>query len=321
MNPSRERDPETIRSDIDATRARMDETMDQLGDRLQPRHLLDEVLGVFRRSSERPDGNLHHLQEKLTRSADAALHAVADTVKRNPVPALLIGAGVAWMIYESRRERPTDRSDAADLARERELEGVRYDPDQHYDRPLQYPTPGPANQSQWSDQGGSKLGEPETFSEKSGGMKDKLSHVGEQAREKINDLGHRAGEKLHRVKERAGDLTQRVGERTREVYGRTRERVVTTADEHPLEVGLVCLAAGVVAGLALPTTNAVNRVAGPAADRLRDRARQTGSEMIEKTRHVARAAVTAAKEEARHQGLPEPLRGAPAQSDPGNPSA
>src|SRR6266496_2848614 len=103
MNQSRDKDPDALRSDINVTRNRMDDTMDQLGERMQPRHLLDEILGVFRRGNESSDGNLRQVREKITRSADAAMHAVVDTVKQNPMPALLIGAGVAWMIYESRR--------------------------------------------------------------------------------------------------------------------------------------------------------------------------------------------------------------------------
>jgi ElaB/YqjD/DUF883 family membrane-anchored ribosome-binding protein len=324
MNPSRENDPEALRSDINVTRAQMDNTMDEIGDRLQPRHLLDEVLGFFRRSSDGADGNMHRVREKISRSADAAMHAVVDTVKQNPMPALLIGAGVAWMIYESRRERTTDQRDES-YASQRDREGVRYDPDLHYDRPLEYPSDKDSVQREWSDQGGSKLGElKETISEKAAGateqVKEKFSDVKEQAREKLGHLKERAGEKLHAARERAGEITGKVGERTREAYAKTRDRVATTAEEHPLEVGLACLAAGVFAGLSLPTPNACNRMVGPAADRLRDRARETGTEVLEKTKRVARAAATAVKEEAKTQGLTPAATGAPASSDAGNQS-
>src|SRR4051812_24545254 len=102
MNSPREKDPEALRSDINVTRSRMDDTMDELGERMQPRHLLDEVLGLFRSSDGSDgDGKLSRVREKITQSADTAMHAVVDTVKKNPMPALLIGAGIAWMIYES----------------------------------------------------------------------------------------------------------------------------------------------------------------------------------------------------------------------------
>ena len=111
------------------------------------------------------------------------------------------------------------------------------------------------------------------------------------------------------LRERASEIGGRVREGTRETYVRARERVVTTTEHHPLEVGLVALAAGLIAGLAIPTPNAINRSVGPAADRLRTRTREAGNEMLQKGKRVAEAAVAAVKEEAEAQGLtPERLR-------------
>src|SRR4051812_36275857 len=152
MNDSHENETEAIRSDINVTRRRMDDTMDALGDRLQPRHLLDEFLGFLRGNSSDGDNRLSHMREKLSRSAETAMNSVTDTVKKNPVPALLIGAGVAWMIYESTR----DKSDDYDGRRSaRDEDETRYDPDLHYDRPLEYPPSlGSEADTTWSDQGG-----------------------------------------------------------------------------------------------------------------------------------------------------------------------
>ena len=41
-----------IRSDIRGTRRDLDQTLDQLGERLHPRHLLDDVLDLFRNTPE-----------------------------------------------------------------------------------------------------------------------------------------------------------------------------------------------------------------------------------------------------------------------------
>jgi ElaB/YqjD/DUF883 family membrane-anchored ribosome-binding protein len=312
MNPTEKNDPEAIRSDINVTRRRMDDTMDALGDRLQPRHLLDEVLGFLRGGGNGDSNRLQQVRDKLSRSTDTAVHAVVDTVKKNPMPALLIGAGVAWMIYEGTRDKSRDyEEDYSSGARDDA--GLAYDPDIHYDRPLEYPQ-NVGSESDWSDQGGSKLRDAkdklaEKASSAAEGVKEKLSHVGDAARQKVGALRERAGEKLQTVKARAGEMTDKVREGTREAYTRTRERVVTTADQHPIEVGLVALAAGLIAGLALPTPNAVNRSVGATADRLRSRTREAGAEMLEKGKRVAQAAVTAVKDEAQAQGLtPERLR-------------
>jgi ElaB/YqjD/DUF883 family membrane-anchored ribosome-binding protein len=312
MNHSSQNDTDAIRSDIDVTRRRMDDTMDALGDRLQPRHLLDEVLGFFRGDNPNGEARLTQIREKVTSSADTAMHAVVDSIKQNPVPALLIGAGVAWMIYESRRDKTPPRADGDYYGYDREGDELRYDPDRHYDRPLQYPNG--AEDTEFGAEAGSKLGEikdkvADKASAAADQVKGKLAQVGEAAREKAGALKERAGETLGAVKQRAGEITDKVKDGTRQAYVATRDRVVTTADQHPLEVGLVALAAGVIAGLAIPTPPVVNRRLGPTADRLRDRTREASSEMMEKGKRVAQAAVSAVKNEAQAQGLtPDKLR-------------
>lgn len=306
MNQSNE-NTEALRSDIDVTRRRMDDTIDALGNRMQPRHLIDEVLGYFRRTNESGESRLTSVRDKVSHGTDAAVHAVVDTVKQNPLPALVIGAGVAWMIYESRRDK-TPRLGSYDTDTG---EGIRYDPDAHLDRPLDYPSDTTGiSEAGWSDQGGSKLGNMKgALSDTAATAKDKLSHAGDVAKEKMGAMRQAAGEKLSAARQRAGEIGSRVKERTGEMYSVTRQRVATTADQHPIELGLVCLAAGVIAGLALPTPSAVNEKLGPTADRLRDRARESGQEMLEKGKRVASAAVSAVKEEAQSQGLtPERLR-------------
>jgi len=305
MNESQHNEPEAIRSDIDVTRRRMDDTMDALGDRLQPRHLLDEVLGFLRGNTNDGESRLTRIREKVSSSCDTAMHSVVDSVKQNPMPALVIGAGVAWMIYSSRKS--SDDYGFEDYSSEDA--SLRYDPDTHYDRPLDYPSTT-GSEAQWGDQEGSKFGQlKEKAAGATGQMKEKLSHAGEAAREKLSHAGEAAREKMNALRGRAGEVTNKMRDSTREVYSRSRQRVATTAEHHPLEVGLVALAAGLMAGLAMRTPNAVNRKLGPTADRLRDRTREAGSEMIEKGKRVAQAAASAVKEEAQAQGLtPERLR-------------
>ena len=176
MNDSHSNQPETLRSDIDDTRQRMDNTMDALGNRLQPRHLLDEALGYLRGTSPDGEGRLARMKEKLTHSCDSAMHSVVDTVKQNPMPALVIGAGVAWMIYSSRRP------DSADYGYEdysAEEAALRYNPDTHYDRPLDYPTT-PGSEGELRDQGESKLGQVKDK------LVDKAAAATEQVKEKLS---------------------------------------------------------------------------------------------------------------------------------------
>ena len=84
-----------IESDIRQTRGRMDATLDELSDRLSARSLLNSALDWWesRGVGSRPVG-----------ATKDTYQSVARYVKENPIPSLLVGAGVAWMIIEATTE-------------------------------------------------------------------------------------------------------------------------------------------------------------------------------------------------------------------------
>ncbi|PTX97837.1 DUF3618 domain-containing protein [Opitutus sp. ER46] len=292
MNPNPNREVDALRSDIELTRQRMDDTMDALTERFQGRHLLDEIIGFFRGGDASASGA--QVREMIAKSAGTASHAVVDTVKKNPLPILLMTAGAAWLAYSISRGRRED----ADLSSD---ENERFDPDTHFDRPIHYPTGGESFASTGEEGDESRFQHlRDTVGEKAAGAK-------EQLKQKWSDLSEGARSKFESARERMGELGQDAREHTREVYERSRDRVAEAVDEHPLGVGLGCLAAGMLIGLALPTPAPVNRLAGTTMDRLKSRTRDAGREAVEKGRHVVRAAAsaatTAARDEAEAQGL------------------
>lgn len=76
-----------IEREIEAGRARLDGVLNQLQDRLQPVAFVEDVLGTARRSSA--GGNLYDLS--------------LDTVRRHPIPVLLICAGVSMLLARVKR--------------------------------------------------------------------------------------------------------------------------------------------------------------------------------------------------------------------------
>ncbi len=77
-----------LEKDIEQRRARLDETIDRIQGRLNASSLVDEMLGSARRT---PYSGFY----------DEAL----DTVRRNPVPVLLIAAGVGLLLNGLRSGR------------------------------------------------------------------------------------------------------------------------------------------------------------------------------------------------------------------------
>jgi ElaB/YqjD/DUF883 family membrane-anchored ribosome-binding protein len=290
-------EPETLRSDIDMTRQRMDETIDSLGERLRPRHLLDEMLGWLRGKTEENEGGIAQVGETIARGANQALRSVVQTVKANPVPTLVIGAGVAWMIYASRQRSDTSLDDE-------QTESPAGEPPGRYDHPMEYPAGYRRREEEGSSTASAQLEHlKERASEITGNLKAKAAAAGQQSHETLTHLKDAAEEKSRVVREKAVEIGKDVKQKAEAAYDRTRERVANAVEQHPWEVGLACLAAGLLVGLALPTPERVNRVAGPTAERLRHRAREAGAEVLDKGKRVARAAAQAAKQEAQQQGL------------------
>jgi len=111
-----------LEKDIEASRARLDETIDRIQNRLSPVNLVDEMLGTARSTP-------------LNSVYDDALAVV----RRNPLPVLLIAAGVGMLMKKlAQGSRPPVVRSAVDVPVE-PAPGVgverAYDPDQPGGRP------------------------------------------------------------------------------------------------------------------------------------------------------------------------------------------
>ena len=299
-NPSTQ-SSEEIRTDINQTRDNMDETIDALASRFRGRHLLDEILGFFRSNTSSAAERASEIKDRVSDSASRTVSAIADTVKRNPVPVALIGAGAAYLVYKSVKGSSSSSSSSRSSVGDSELydtdaPGYELSGEEYVPVDLdEYAT----RQSEESPSG--RL--HRTLAQ----AKSAISGATQPRGGKLRSAAQRVGEKVRgstqSVRERAGDISSRVQQTTRKAYEQSRDQVVHTVQTHPVEVGVGLLAAGIVVGLALPTPRRVNQVVGPQADRLRRRARELGQELVERGRTVAHAAADAARKEAQAQGF------------------
>jgi hypothetical protein len=76
-----------IRADIEDTRAEMGGTLTELGDRLEPGHLINQAKENVR------EATIGRVEE----TAKGVTDMVMDTIKRNPIPAAMAGAGLALL--------------------------------------------------------------------------------------------------------------------------------------------------------------------------------------------------------------------------------
>lgn len=77
-----------LERDIEESRARLDATIDEIQSRLSFSGVVDEVMG----------------QARGTPQVEAAFDAALGVVRRNPLPVLLIAAGVGWLLHRMANE-------------------------------------------------------------------------------------------------------------------------------------------------------------------------------------------------------------------------
>jgi hypothetical protein len=95
------RNPRELEHDIQQTRTEMDETIHKLSERLSPRRLMDEAYDYLRSSTGLTRDEMAHHAKSIGKSA-------ARSIKRHPIPSLLIGAGLLYMLFEQDEDEERD---------------------------------------------------------------------------------------------------------------------------------------------------------------------------------------------------------------------
>lgn len=295
---------EEIKAGIRETRSQMDTTLDELTERLRPRHLLDDLLDYFQSRRERGAHDGERVKRAASQMTEHVKDAAADTgrtvarqIRRHPMPSLLIGAGLAWLLMESAEEEGYAELYSEEAARQYydeigeysgpsrgaiEVEGLAPRPE-GYALPAHYA--GPEGE-----------GIKEKIREKGSEWKDRASAGMERVR-------RRTARRTDRWRDKAAEKGSEWKEQARDSYEEGVEAFQRTADAHPLAVGAGFLAIGVLAGILLPSSRKEDEWMGPSRDRIVHRTRDAAEEAVERGKQVAKTAVEAATSEAREQGL------------------
>jgi hypothetical protein len=195
-----------------------------------------------------------------------------EMIRRNPVPAALAGASLAWLWIN----RP---GPAGPMTAPYPFEGSRRQRDS-----MMYRAQETAGQVVDQTQGA-------------------VAQVANQAQETVGQVANQAqqtvGQLTSQAQETVGQFTNQAQyQALRARYGW--EQMVR---DNPLVVGLAAAALGALAGLPVPQTTQENRLMGRARDTLMERAQEAAQETFDKVQHVAEGVRETAQEEARNQGL------------------
>ena len=269
-----------IRAEIVETRERMSDTLDEIGERLNPHVIREQVTERVKDGiRDATIGRMEHMARSAADKVSDTRSSMADTIRDNPIPAAMVAVGLGWLMLNGRSDRSQgSRGSAAG----RSAYGGPYAAGYAYGGSNPYTGAG--------DYAGSASGSAYGSSGSERGAM-------ERARERAGEATDSVKERAHELADRAHDMAGTVAERTRRGAGRVEDGFYA----NPLALGAVAAAVGLAAGLAAPTTDREVQLMGGAHDRLVDTVKDRVQDLAQKAETVvdrtANEATTAAREE------------------------
>lgn len=232
-----------IERDIDRTRARIEAHAEELEGRIRPKQLFDDAV-------ERLSGG----------GASELLANLRRDVRDKPLPLLLTGAGLAWLMFSDGQRRGGEErwSDSFD-------------------------------DEDWAGNGGDR-----SISDVVHDGARRARAGARNLKDRAGDVSSRIGGSMRGGRERVRDAKEGIGEG----LDRLRSGWMHTLDEHPLLLGFLGLAAGAAIAAAFPSTEAEDEWLGGAGDELKDRVGEKGQKLAGEARRYAEHAFTGNGDEA-----------------------
>lgn len=222
-----------IRAEIEETRLEMGDTLHELGDRLEPSHLVDQAKHNVR------DATIGRVEETAKGISDM----VMETIKKNPIPAAMAGAGLA-MLWTNRSSGHNGNGHSGER---------RYDA--YYATTSRWEQPG-------SQQGQGGVGQR---------VGDAAGNVGDTARGAVGQVGQTVGDIGENVGQTAGQIGQNVGQTAGQI-GSQLDRFMQSS---PIAMAAIALGAGALIGSILPETPQEREMLGDASRQLGNTVRDT----------------------------------------------
>jgi hypothetical protein len=94
-------DPAVIRAEIHETRERMGETIEEIGERLNPNRLKEQVKDNIRDATI---GRVENMATNAVERVNETRRTFTNTIRENPIPAAMVGIGLGWLIWNQRRQ-------------------------------------------------------------------------------------------------------------------------------------------------------------------------------------------------------------------------
>lgn len=281
-----------IRAEIVETRERMSDTLDEIGERLNPHVIREQVTERVKDGiRDATIGRMEHMARSAADRVSDTRSSMADTIRDNPIPAAMVAVGLGWLMWNGRSDR---QQGSRGLAAGRSAYGGPYAAGYAYGGSNPYTGVG--------EYAGGYAGAYGSSESERGAMERARERAGEatdSVKERAHELADRAHDVAGTVAERTHDLAGTVADRTRRGAGRVEDGFYA----NPLALGAVAAAVGLAAGLAAPATDREVQLMGGAHDRLVDTVKDRVQDLAQKTETVVDRTANEAKTAAREEGL------------------
>jgi ElaB/YqjD/DUF883 family membrane-anchored ribosome-binding protein len=267
---------EQLEMETEQTRARLTDTLDELR-AMSPGRMLDEVLDFAKDSG----GEM--------------LRGLGRQISENPMPTVLIAAGIAWMTMGKANGSSKSSTNGSTDGESRGLtDGVSDAANSTYQ-----------TGKDWGAKAGSAAqGAKETFQSAASGLSSAASAIGDKASSAYNAMSEKASRTASSMKSTASGIAGSTAAMEESAVAATRGLFDFCKDQ-PLVLAGLGLAIGAALGASIPETEAEDRLMGETADQMKDKAQQIASEqyqtakdvgqhMVEETAKLAKQELTGA---------------------------
>jgi hypothetical protein len=253
------KDPGELEREADLARANVENTLEALERRLSPGELLDQMLHVVKDNGGAFGKNL------------------AIQVRNNPVPVLLTGIGMTWLMAAS--DRPPQRSGYG--------MGLGYDSSVDYGSAMR--GKGSAMRDKASAMGSS-------LSEGASSAADSARATAQHAREAAEGMAGSVREGAMHARDSARSAAYGLADSSRAGAESLWEGYEYLRREQPLVLGALAVAAGALLGSLVPSTRAEDRLMGEQSDEAMQRLKEEGQRRVDQAKDAAADAAEAARD-------------------------
>ncbi len=297
--------PARIERDLDETRSRLGNHLNELQDRLSPGQVLDDLMGYFRGSEGAAFGQ----------------NLVAN-IRANPMPAAITGIGLAWLMASNPRAGSTPASTApsarlhhygredysATMTRIREAEqGITRHSEEAED----------AYSARLDAARGQAIGLAQHAQETTASFAQRVRDALSAAQQSVSDTAHDVRDQVSGAVGAAAGAIGSLGSSAQGVAGyaggalshsgqaagHMGSNMIAALAESPVMLGALGLAAGALLGALVPQSDQEEAALGGISKQARDAATSLANQGIEGGKHVAQAVAERARESAQGHGL------------------